>query len=166
MLSRKTAQREIGLSQIALSHLLVVHLHLFHFDVILIGKMQQSFAISEVVKIHQETNRVTAIATSEAMAKVFARRYHKRRCTLVVKRAQPLVVCSGTSQTHIVAYHIHYVGGTFYMFYRRLVYHTLISKSPYFCNLQKYKKNGKYATIILLLWCSVSVLCVLCCFFD
>lgn len=130
------AKCEIDLAFLALSQFFARDIHLFHLNVIFVGKVHKCLAIGVVVDFFEKAYRVATFATAEAVTKVFCRRHDKRRSTLVVERTQTLVVCSGTVQTHVVSHNIHNVGGISDLFNCRLVNHSAKYVAYYYAKLQ------------------------------
>lgn len=66
----------------------------FQFNIILIGQPAQGFGIRILFMFHQKSDGITAFSTTEAFVNLFRRRYSKRRCFFVVKRANTEVIGS------------------------------------------------------------------------
>ena len=68
--------------------LFVCELAFLNLDTVLFGQPAQGLRVRHVFEIHQKIHRRTSFAATEALAHISRRRYRKRRCTLVVERAQ------------------------------------------------------------------------------
>ena len=88
-----------------------VHLALLDGNAVLGGQPAQGFGIGHVLVLHNEVDHVAAFAAGEALAKLFGRRYHKTRRTLVVEWAQTLIVHSRLAQCDKLLDHLDNVRG-------------------------------------------------------
>ena len=106
-------------------------LHLFYFDVVLLGQPSQGFGKSHRFVFHQETDSIaTLVTTAEAMPGASCRCYHKTRCLLAMERTTCLVMRAFLGQRNELAHHIHDVGTVQYLFYILFFYHIIGVLNP------------------------------------
>ncbi len=91
--------------------LLVGQLTLLDRYAIFSGENSQRSGIVHLLHLHDEAHRRTTLAATETFAEIARFRHRKRRRALVVERTQPYIAASALLKAHIIAHHLHYVGG-------------------------------------------------------
>ena len=104
--------------------LLIAQLAFFHLDVILVGQPLQRLVVVELLVLHDEVHHVSSLSAGETFAQTLGRRHHKRRCLLVMERAQPFIVHPRPLQRDELRHHIHNLCRVQYPVYGSLVNHT------------------------------------------
>ena len=86
---------------LALSLALAIgELSLVNLDVVFLGQPAQSLGVGHLLVLHNETDRVTSLATTKTVAGATCWRDNERRSFLIVKRAQSLIVAAAAAQCH------------------------------------------------------------------
>ena len=99
------------------------------FNVVFFSQVTQRLGIAELLMLHDEIYRATALATSKALANALGARDIKRWPAVIVEWTQPNPVCSTMFERHKIAHDIHNVGSIDDLLYGIMVNH----RSSRFC---------------------------------
>ena len=86
-------------------------LFLDNLYIIFSGQIAERLGIGKLLDFHDEIHGRATFAATETLAYISGFIDRKRGCALAVKRAQSLIVGTGTPQLHEVAYNFDYIGG-------------------------------------------------------
>ena len=100
-----------------------------YLDIVFLRQPAQGFGIGNLLMLHEERHRSTALPTGETMTDILGGRDHERGGCIIVKRTQSLIVDTCFAQCHKLAHHIHDVGSIDDLVYRRPVNHQKSSSS-------------------------------------
>ena len=140
---------EHALAFVLFAPFVVAQFAFLNLDMILVGQPPQCLWIGHLLVFHDKAHGGATLSTTKAMANATRRRHHKRRCALVMKRAQPLIIRPSLAQGYELGNHIHDVGCLLYLLYGCSVYHVLFQLDANGFNrnclnqLRSYKKRLK-----------------------
>ena len=91
---------------------------LLNLNAILLCQIAQRIGIRKLLMLHNKVYRASTLTTSKAFTQILGRRYHKRRCGVIMKRAQSFQINTGTFQRYKIRHYIHDVCRIQYFIYR------------------------------------------------
>ena len=103
---RPLVDDEHRLALVLLLTLLVSQFLLDNLDIVLLRQPPQCLGIGNLLVLHQETGRRTALAADETVTDILGGRHHKRRITVVVERTKALVVHATLTECHELTDHV------------------------------------------------------------
>ena len=90
---------------------------LFNLNTIFLSQETQSIVIPQLFLLHDEMHHITTLSASETFTNSSRGRYRKRRCSVIMERAESTITGTCTPQSNIFRHNIYNVGCTAYPLY-------------------------------------------------
>ena len=101
-------------------------LSFLHLDAVLPAQPPDGLRVGHVLMLHQEGDHVASLMAAETVEHAAVGRNGKRRCLLLVERAQGTIDGATLLERQELAHHIFYMCRVEYLFYDGLGYHLIL----------------------------------------